>query len=226
MGMLVVMLVQAPAAAQTKSRILRMAGTAGLIGAAVLLDPLVRVESADGGDRFMRRLARVSGQVGDYGTVLLGLGGTYLFSGQQTRQAVQRVARAAAVTSVVTRVIKIYVGRARPSSRAGAAYFEPVQLQSRYNSFPSGHTALAFAMAQAIDDEIDNRFAEIGLYTASALIGWSRVREDKHWLSDVTAGAIEGIAITRMLRDGHFFSSEPQFALTPNGLAVIIPVDF
>jgi membrane-associated phospholipid phosphatase len=211
---------------QTESKLRRVIGPAAIVGTALLLDPLVRVSDADGGSAFSRGLASWSGQAAEYGTVLLGLGSTWLFSGPETRQAVRRVARAAAVTSLVTRALKIYVGRARPSAWDTGRRFQPVQLESRYNSFPSGHTALAFALAQAIDDEIDSRPAEFGLYTLSALVGWSRVRQDKHWASDVAAGAITGIVVTRMLRDGHFFPNQPQLAFTPAGFSVMIPVGF
>ena len=37
-------------------------------------------------------------------------------------------------------------------------------------------------------------WATVGLYTAAAAVGWSRINDDRHWLSDVAAGAVLGIA--------------------------------
>jgi len=223
---LCILLSNGAGAAQNGSRLKRAIGPAAILGTAVLLDPLIRVSHPNGGSRFSRGLAGYTGHLAEYGTVLLGLGTTYVLSDTDARHAVRRVARAAAITSVVTRAIKIYVGRARPRAWDDGATFQPVQLESRYNSFPSGHTALAFALAQAIDDEIDHRPAEIGLYALSALVGWSRVRQDKHWASDVVAGGITGIVVTRMLRDGHLFPQHPRMSFTPNGVAVVIPLGF
>lgn len=225
-GLFINMLAMAPAqGTQTKKRILQAAGAAGLIGAAALLDPLVRA-NRDGGSPFFRTLSRVTSEAFDYEGVVLGLGGAWLLSDQRERPAVWRVTRAALASSVITRLLKIYVGRARPYASESSPAFLPIHLDGRFHSFPSGHTALAFSLAQAIDDEIDNGWVEAGLYAASSLVAWSRVRQDDHWLSDVTAGAIEGIAVTRMLRDGRLLPGRSRLVMTHDGLALVIPVAF
>ncbi|MBI2842813.1 MAG: phosphatase PAP2 family protein [Armatimonadetes bacterium] len=57
-------------------------------------------------------------------------------------------------------------------------------------SFPSGHTAAAFAMAGALSKERPkHKWLYIG---AAALVGWSRVELDKHYWHDVAAGALLG----------------------------------
>jgi membrane-associated phospholipid phosphatase len=123
-------------------------------------------------------------------------------------------------------LLKIYIGRSRPVVSQHGPHFEHLRLDSRHNSFPSGHTALAFALARAIDDEIDNRFLEVGLYSLGTVVGWSRVQQDEHWLSDVTAGAIAGITVTRMLRDGHLLPRDARVDFRPGGVGVVFPVDF
>ena len=51
---------------------------------------------------------------------------------------------------------------------------------------------MAFALAASVSDEVHSTPVTIGLYTGAALTGWSRINDDKHWLSDVAMGALRG----------------------------------
>lgn len=64
-----------------------------------------------------------------------------------------------------------------------------------FNSFPSGHTATAFVGAHILFKEYKNVSPWIGVagYTIAAGTGAFRVINNKHWMSDVLAGA--GVAI-------------------------------
>lgn len=65
-----------------------------------------------------------------------------------------------------------------------------------YNSFPSAHTTMAFAVASVISAGYkDKAWVGISSYTLATLAGISRVNESEHWLSDVFAGAILGTYI-------------------------------
>jgi membrane-associated phospholipid phosphatase len=56
------------------------------------------------------------------------------------------------------------------------------------DSFPSGHTAIAFAAARFYDKRYATE-ASPYLYAAAALTGIARVKADKHFSKDVLAGA-------------------------------------
>lgn len=75
---------------------------------------------------------------------------------------------------------------------------------SRNNSFPSGHTANAFNNASFLHKEygIVNPAYSIGGYTAAAFTGFGRNLNNRHWISDVLAGAGIGILSTEL---GYFF---------------------
>lgn len=77
---------------------------------------------------------------------------------------------------------------------------------SRHNSFPSGHTATAFMTATMFHMEYGWRspWYSIGGYTAAALTGVSRILNDRHWMSDVLAGAAIGIGSVHL---GYYLSS-------------------
>lgn len=71
---------------------------------------------------------------------------------------------------------------------------------SNYLSFPSGHTAMAFAGAEFLRREYKAISPWYGIagYTMAAATGYLRMYNNKHWLSDVVAGAGVGIASTNL----------------------------
>ena len=68
------------------------------------------------------------------------------------------------------------------------------------SSFPSGHTTVAFAAATVYAMEYrDHPIIPIISYSAAALIGISRVTENRHWATDVLAGAALGYLTGRQV---------------------------
>ncbi len=67
---------------------------------------------------------------------------------------------------------------------------------SKNNSFPSGHTATAFMAATIMHREYGltrNPLYSIGGYTVATATAFSRQLNNRHWLSDVLAGAGIGV---------------------------------
>lgn len=104
-------------------------------------------------------------------------------------------------SGAITQLLKLGVGRARPnlSHDSNAYMFHPTHGdQTNFNSFPSGHTTASFAAAAVFSAEIRRlhpnapKFAAPALYGLATLVGASRMYNDRHWLSDVTAGALIG----------------------------------
>jgi len=64
------------------------------------------------------------------------------------------------------------------------------------NSFPSGHTAQAFLGAHFFQKEYGRQYpwAAVGMYSVASGIAVSRVLNNRHWASDVFAGAGMGMA--------------------------------
>ena len=71
---------------------------------------------------------------------------------------------------------------------------------SSRTSFPSGHTAEAFASAEFLYQEYKDISPWYGIagYAAAATTGYLRMYNNKHWLSDIVAGAGIGIASTKI----------------------------
>lgn len=105
------------------------------------------------------------------------------------------VARAAAIEAVVALVpvnltvelLKRLTYRTRPDGE-----------RKRSNaSFPSSHAANAFAVATVLARRW--RRATLPAFALAALVGWSRLYLDRHWLSDVAAGAALGTGLTLLV---------------------------
>ncbi len=67
-------------------------------------------------------------------------------------------------------------------------------------SFPSGHTSEAFASAELMRMEYQETQPWLGVagYAMAVTTGYLRMYNNKHWISDVIAGAGIGIASTRL----------------------------
>ena len=77
---------------------------------------------------------------------------------------------------------------------------------SKNNSFPSGHTATAFMAATIMHREYGltrSPLYSIGGYTVATATAFSRQLNNRHWLSDVLAGAGIGILSTEL---GYFLA--------------------
>lgn len=94
-------------------------------------------------------------------------------------------------------------------------------------SFPSGHTALAFAVARSIDKEFrrESVWIPIVSYAAATAIGVERVVSDRHHWYDVVAGAGIGLAsaeLTWWLSGKLFPKKGVAIGLSPCSLDVAV----
>lgn len=93
------------------------------------------------------------------------------------------------------------IGFATMTALVNAGKYSARQLRpdhSTRNSFPSGHTATAFAAATMLHKEYGEAspWYSIAGYGAATITGISRILNNRHWISDVIAGA--GIGIISM----------------------------
>ena len=70
-------------------------------------------------------------------------------------------------------------------------------------SFPSAHTAMAFAYATVLDKEFKNTWISIAGYGVATATGAMRILNNKHWFSDVVVGAGLGILSTNLVYATH-----------------------
>lgn len=104
-----------------------------------------------------------------------------------------------ALASLVTRIPKTLVGRQRPDSWQGDGPFA-FNGPFKGNSFPSGHTTASFAVASVISTQFrDHKWIPVAAYSIAGLAGLSRIYDNKHWLTDVVAGATIGTLVGNLV---------------------------
>lgn len=109
---------------------------------------------------------------------------------------------------------------------------------SALTSWPSGHTSLAFASATVLYEEFKEESLLLAYsgYAFAATTGFLRMANNRHWFSDVLAGAGLGILVTKIVyRIDHLFQWNPfkkdkNMVLVPtlsgNGLVVQFSMQF
>lgn len=108
---------------------------------------------------------------------------------QQTRYKL--AATAAFETGLITELLKHVTHRRRPDEKF--ALGTNPNAASSYSSFPSGHAAGDFAILTVLaQQDRENRGAYIGM---GVLVCASRVYLERHYLSDVFAGAVIGTLV-------------------------------
>jgi hypothetical protein len=115
-----------------------------------------------------------------YGLNAVGIKGKHNFRDRTIIYAMSTV-----ITTAIVGTTKKITGEWRPD-------------ESNSLSFPSGHTATAFAAAEFLRKEYKDVsiWYGVGGYAVAAVTGYLRIYNNKHWLSDVIAGAGVGIFST------------------------------
>jgi membrane-associated phospholipid phosphatase len=208
-----------PGAIQWWQGAIVLGGLSGLM----LLDKPTQRYAQDNRNQSANDLAaglRHFGQPEVYGSITLGILGAGLISGNQDiTRAGGRLATTLALAGATSTLTKLTLGRPRPSQSLDADGFVPFSGQQ---AMPSGHTTMAFALATTLADEIHNTWASVGLYTVATGVGWSRVNDNKHWLTDVAAGAVLGVTSSKLVSGRwRIFNLHPPRFLVGPGQATI-----
>ena len=160
-------------------------------------------------------ISRVVTQFGGaYEGYTLGALGAYgfLFKNEKMQTTTLLAAQSYVTGAAVQYVMKFLTGRQRPlalnrNQQVGDPRFlgpfqtiKDAEGKKLNGSFPSGHTTVAFAAATVYAMEYNNKpWVPVFAYTAASLIGFSRLTENKHWATDVLAGAALGYLTGRQV---------------------------
>ena len=102
------------------------------------------------------------------------------------------LAKAEILANGITQTLKYTVKEQRPTGTA-------------HESFPSGHTTQAFVSATFMHHEYGKKsiWYSVLAYSMATSTGAMRMLNDRHWFSDVLAGAAIGIFSTEMIYITH-----------------------
>jgi membrane-associated phospholipid phosphatase len=99
------------------------------------------------------------------------------------------------ISGLAVQIMKNLINSPRPKLFFEAGqylhFIDGVSLANN-SSFPSGHTASAFAIATVIVIMMGNKIGHLFILLAAALVGYSRIYLAQHFLLDVFIGAIIG----------------------------------
>jgi membrane-associated phospholipid phosphatase len=126
-------------------------------------------------------------------------------------------------SGILAQIIKHIFNSPRPKSYFGTTeqeYFIKGIDFAYNNSFPSGHTATAFAVATVLVLYMKNKKFQVPVLFAAFLVGFSRIYLGQHFLLDVLVGAsigvVCGIGCTYLIKhtekpeetSGNYFSAK------------------
>jgi membrane-associated phospholipid phosphatase len=145
-------------------------------------------------DRTMRRLTRAADNAG------LSIGASLMLAATRGRRGARAgatgLAAVAVVSAVVNGAVKPLAGRRRPDPVAQQVPVARLARMPRHPSFPSGHTASAFAFATGVGSVLPRE--ALPLYALASVVAYSRVHTGVHFPADVVAGSVIGSALGGM----------------------------
>ncbi len=139
---------------------------------------------------------RILGNIGDIAyqaPVILGVYGYSVWrQDEELHDLMGSIISASAITGVSTSALKLITNTERPSDKWNDGQY----------GFPSYHTASTFAIAAVLDEYYG---CQVGLpaYALATAVGFSRIDDQDHDLSDVVFGAALGYVIGRTVASRH-----------------------
>jgi len=128
---------------------------------------------------------------------------------------------AIAISGISVEILKHLASRERPEvagnshqwrgfSKTISRYFSD-ENPDDFSSFPSGHSALAWATAAVVSKHFDKKTVSILAYFAATFVSFSRIVLEEHWASDVVFGAGIGYFVGKNI-DNPAFQIYPKFS--------------
>lgn len=222
--------VRTPFYADNKS-LITGAGVVTLIAGSFLLDDeinsLVMRNRNDEAEFWFNYMANPIGNLYSY-TFVAG----WYFKGlmekdNRSKNASLNATKAVLINTVISQVVKRTLKRERPFQMYDADAddsFNPFEDDKTNDSFYSGHASTAFAIATVFANEYkEHRWVPYLAYGLAGSAAAARIYLNKHWISDVVAGAAIGYYIGKVVSNGK--KRNYQLSVAP-GKRVLFSLNF
>ncbi len=152
--------------------------------------------------------------------------GTYIFSSLTENNSLRNLSTnllsSSLLTTLTTFGIKTLFGRSRPYIADSQYEFNWFEFEDKFLSFPSGHTSLAFSFSTIMAEEKNNFIWKSFWFSAAALVGVSRIHNNKHWFSDVLMGAAIGYFTAKFVLNKNKKNTSENLNLPTNNFVILI----
>ncbi len=146
-----------------------------------------------------------------------------LFSGEdEVRKVGRMLFQSLSYSGITVMLLRTVFGRHRPYSGEGPWAFTGISVDNEIQSFPSGHTTVAFAFSSVLAEYFDTIWSRVFFYGAASLTAYARVINNQHWVSDVVVGSLIGISGGLLVvNEENNRGSENKFSISPtiNGIS-------
>jgi len=164
--------------------------------------------SSQGNQRYGNSAAVEGGRIyGEWYSIIGVAGGVGLFgiiaNDTTAKKMSIELLQAGLYSEIITSVLKVAIGRARPEISEDPFTFKPFNLAYDYHSMPSGHTTSAFALSTVLSRHAHTTTLKILAYVPAGFTMFSRIYQNQHWLSDEIIGAAIGIFVAEWVVDLH-----------------------
>lgn len=165
--------------------------------------------STQGEQRYYHHALIDGGRVyGEWYSIGLVAGGFGLFGLIAKDTAAKKISiellQAGLYAEIVTTILKVGLGRARPVHTDNAFTYHPFNfVDFNFHSMPSGHTTSAFALSTVMSRHANSTALKIIAYLPAGFTMFSRIYQHKHWLSDEIPAAAIGFFVGNWVVDLH-----------------------
>jgi membrane-associated phospholipid phosphatase len=170
-----------------------LGGIAGITAGSFFIDKSIRNTVAKNHTSTLNDITKVGEYFGTAQYMVILSGATYLtgkiIQNNDVSETGRMLLETLAYAGIITTVLKVGLGRARPYMEKGPYDFFNFNIKDNYLSLPSGHTTVAFAISSVLAAKIKNTYASIALYGLAGLTMYQRIYSDRHWFSDAFLGA-------------------------------------
>jgi hypothetical protein len=167
------------------------------------------INSTQGQQRYYYSVPVVGGRVYGEWYSIGGVAGAFGLYGMLAHDTAAKktsieLLQAGIYSEFVTSALKIAIGRARPISGENAFTYKPFTVVDDYfHSMPSGHTTSAMALSTVMSRHARSTALKILAYVPAGFTMFSRIYQDKHWLSDEIIAAAIGYFVGNWVVDLH-----------------------
>ncbi len=134
--------------------------------------------------------------------------------GARIQETALLAAEGIALSTAVSQGIKALSGRRRPFATRDRDDFGGPDRDD--DSFPSGHSTRAWALAAVVASEYRHSPAiRVGAYTFATLTSLARINDNEHWASDVVLGGALGYFIGRFVYEENPFRGADNLVVGP-----------